>query len=195
MDQPKPTPSVATAGPAVVPPISRGWSITVGVLLVLMGMIAIAFPFVSSIAVTLLAGWLLVISGILMIVSAFSAQTWGGTLWSGLMGILFVVAGALLIGRPLVGTLSLTLLLALTMIAEGIVKIIAAFSIRDRTIWGWVLFSGIIALLAGLSIAFAFPTSAIWVLGLLIGLNFIFSGLTFIMDPGEPAMDTRPPAP
>lgn len=161
----------------------RGLSITVGILFIIAGFFSMAFPFLSSLAATLVIGWLLVFVGGVSIVHAFSAGGWRGALWYGLVGVVFLIGGGLLIAAPVAGTFSLTALLASILIIEGIVEIIGAFAMRDRSSWGWVLVSGIVAFVAGVAIALQLPTSAFWVLGFLVGLNLIFSGVSYIMDP------------
>ena len=191
MDQPRATPcSLGDSSPLRTS--GRGWSIAVGVLLFVLGAAAIAFPFISSVAVTLVVAWLLVISGLLTVIHAIGTRGRTGSLWNGLTGLVFVLGGILLISAPLAGTLSLTLLLAAILVVEGVLKIIGAVRLRGRPVWGWLLASGLIALLAGVSIALAFPTSAVWVLGLFVGLNFIFTGLSYIMD-FDDATAPRPP--
>jgi uncharacterized membrane protein HdeD (DUF308 family) len=172
----------------------RGWSIAVGVLLVLAGIFAIAFPFLSSIAATLMVGWLLIFVGVIEVIHAFSARGWRGALWYGLVGVVFAIGGAMLLLAPVAGTFSLTALLAAILIVEGIIEVIGAFVMRDRTSWGWVLASGIVALVAGLAIATQLPMSALWVLGFLVGLNLIFSGLSYIMDPHDDVAAIQAPA-
>jgi len=200
MAQTSPRPVEAGPSGEHQPPVasrgSRGWSIAVGILLILAGMFAIGFPFVSSIAATLMVGWVLIFVGVVEVIHAFSARRWRGALWYGLVGIVFVIGGAMLLMAPVAGTFSLTALLAAILIVEGIIEVIGAFVMRDRTSWGWVLASGIVALVAGLAIATQLPTSALWVLGFLVGLNLIFSGLSYIMDPYDdlPAATTPPAA-
>ncbi|MGD9802999.1 MAG: HdeD family acid-resistance protein [Hyphomicrobiaceae bacterium] len=193
------SPHPIEAGPSNAPPPpttdsrGRGWSIAVGVLLILAGIFAIAFPFVSSIAATLMVGWILVFVGVIEIIHAFSARGWRGAFWYGLVGLIFVIGGGMLIAQPLAGTFSLTALLAAILIVEGVIEVIASFVMRDRRNWGWVLASGIIALIAGLAIVEQLPTSAFWVLGFLVGLNLIFSGFSYIMDPFDDVGAVSPP--
>jgi uncharacterized membrane protein HdeD (DUF308 family) len=97
-----------------------------------------------------------------------------------LVGILYVVAGLYLVFFPLASAVPLTLLLAVLFIAEGIFEVIQAFRVRPHEGWIWLLISGIAALAVGVMIAFGLPGSAIWALGLLVGINLLFSGWSYV---------------
>ncbi len=158
----------------------RGWFIAVGVLLILAGIVAIVFPIVSTIATTIFFGWMLVIIGVVQIVHA--VRTWGrgGMAWTALVGVLFAVGGLLMAFDPLLGAFSLTAMLAGVFIAEGVIEIIGALQMRSDRRWGWLLVSGIVALIAGVMIALQLPSSALWAVGFMTGINFLFSGTTFL---------------
>ena len=157
-----------------------GWFLALGIVLILAGLAAIAFPLLGSIAVKIMLGWLFLIGGVMMILHAFSAQAWQGFLWSLLIGILYVVAGGYLAFFPLTGLLTLAILLVILFLAEGIFETIMAFQVRPHEGWGFLLLSGIAAILVGLLIALDLPGSATWALGLLVGINLLFSGWSYI---------------
>ena len=157
-----------------------GWFLALGIVLILVGLAAIAFPLVSTIAAKIMLGWLFLIGGVMMILHAFSAQAWQGFLWSLLIGILYVVAGGYLAFFPLTGLLTLAILLVILFLAEGIFETIMAFQVRPHEGWGFLLLSGIAAILVGLLIALDLPGSATWALGLLVGINLLFSGWSYI---------------
>lgn len=161
--------------------VGQGWPIAVGVLMIAAGIAAIVFPFVSSLAVSIFVGWLLVISGVIQIVHAFASRH-DGSVWHGIVGVLFLIGGGLVILDPLAGVLTLTMLIAAIFLAEGVIEIIAAVRLRHRRNWGWLLVSGIVALIAGLVIAAQLPASATWVLGCIAGINLIFSGIGFLTE-------------
>ncbi|MGE0765326.1 MAG: HdeD family acid-resistance protein [Hyphomicrobiaceae bacterium] len=187
-----PVSAEAGAAPAAAR-IGRGRSILVGVLLIVAGLVAMAFPFLSSIAVTVMVGWLLVFAGAIKIMHAIGLRGWRGAVWYGLVGVVFLIGGGLLLAAPLAATFSLTALLAAILIVEGVLEIVAAVAMRDRTSWGWVLASGIVALVAGIAITTQLPASASWVLGVVFGLNLIFSGASYLMDPYDDVAVTAPP--
>ena len=157
-----------------------GWFLALGIVLILVGIAAICFPFVSTVAAKIFLGWLFLIGGVMMIIHAFSAQGWGGFLWSLLIGVLYVVAGGYLAFFPLTGLLTLAIFLAILFVAEGIMEMIMAFRVQPSEGWGWLLLSGIAALAVGVLIALGLPSSATWALGLLVGINLLFSGWSYV---------------
>ena len=157
-----------------------GWFLALGIVLILAGLAAIAFPLLGTIAVKIMLGWLFLIGGVVMIVHAFQAPGWGGFLWEVLVGLLYVVAGAYLAFFPLTGLLTLAILLAVLFIAEGVFEVIQAFRVRPHEGWGFLLLSGIAALAVGVLITLSLPSSAEWALGLLAGINLLFSGWSYV---------------
>ena len=105
---------------------------------------------------------------------------WKGFIWELLIGILYLVAGFYLAFFPLAGLLTLTILIAALFLAEGIAEIVMAFQVRPHEGWGWVLLSGIAALAVGVMIGMDLPGSATWALGLLVGINLLFSGWSYV---------------
>jgi uncharacterized membrane protein HdeD (DUF308 family) len=158
----------------------RTWFMVLGIALVILGVIAIIFPFMTTIAAKIFLGWLFLIGGVIQVFHAFSTQKWGAFFLNLLIGVLYVVAGAYLAFLPLAGILTLTILLAALFVAEGVLQIIMAFRVRDHGGWGWLLFSGIVAIAVGVLIWANLPSSAVWAIGLLVGVNMITSGWAFI---------------
>ena len=159
---------------------NRTWFMVLGIILVILGMVAIIFPLMATIAAKIFLGWLFLIGGVVQVVHAFSTQKWGAFILNLLIGVLYVVAGAYLAFLPLSGILTLTIVLAALFIAEGVLQVIMAFRVRDHGGWGWMLFSGVVAIAVGVLIWMNFPGSAAWALGLLAGVNMITSGWAFI---------------
>jgi uncharacterized membrane protein HdeD (DUF308 family) len=157
-----------------------GWFLALGIVLIIVGFAAIAFPFVSTVAAKIMLGWLFLIGGVVMVIHAFSASAWQGFVWSLLIGILYVVAGGYLAFFPLTGLLTLAILLVILFLAEGLFEVIMAFRVRPHDGWGFLLLSGIAALAVGVIIALDLPGSATWALGLLVGINLLFSGWSYI---------------
>jgi uncharacterized membrane protein HdeD (DUF308 family) len=158
-----------------------GWLLALGILLIILGVFAIGAPVVATIAFQVMLGWLLVIGGIAEAIHAFMAQNWRGFLFELLSAILYVVVGALLLFNPLLGAAALTLLLAVFLVVEGIFKIIMALRVRDHRGWGWLLASGILSLILGAMIWAQWPTSGLWVIGLLVGIQLLFTGWSLVM--------------
>lgn len=157
-----------------------GWFLALGILLVLIGMAAIAFPFLSTIAAKIAIGWVFLIAGVVDVIHAFYVKRWAGFLWNLLIGLLYILAGGWLVFFPLTGILTLTIVIAALFLAEGIMEVIMGLRMRPHEGWGWVIFSGLVAIAAGLLIALSLPESAVWALGLLAGINLLFSGWSFI---------------
>ncbi|AFY32579.1 HdeD family acid-resistance protein [Calothrix sp. PCC 7507] len=159
------------------------WSIILGILMVLLGIAAIAEPFVATIAITVVLSWTIFIVGIVRLVHAFQSWQKRG-FWPQLaIGILYIIAGILLISNIFGAALSLTLALGVVIFAEGVFEVIAAFQVRRDPNWGWVLFSGIMAIILAILILYKWPFSAVWVLGLFAGINFLFTGIWMILLP------------
>jgi uncharacterized membrane protein HdeD (DUF308 family) len=157
-----------------------GWFLALGIVLIVVGFAAIVFPLVSTIAAKIMLGWLFLIGGVFMVIHAFQAPAWQGFLWSLLIGILYLVAGGYLAFFPLTGLLTLAFLLIILFAVEGIFEIIMAFQVRPHEGWGFLLLSGIAALAVAFLIAMDLPGSATWALGLLVGINLLFSGWSYV---------------
>jgi len=153
-----------------------------GVITLILGLLAIALPKISTLEIELLVGWLLVVGGFIRNVTFLRKPQMPGFCWSLLCGVLAVVLGVLLIGHPLRGIVTLTAILTIFFMAEGAAAIFVALNFRPYLKnWGWTLASGLINLvLAGL-IWKGWPNTAKWVIGLYLGINMIFLGLPMIM--------------
>jgi uncharacterized membrane protein HdeD (DUF308 family) len=160
---------------------NSGFLIFLGILTVIFGVIAIGTPLITGVAVAVFVGFLLLASGIAQIVHAVKSRQWGTGIWGTVIGLLSVAAGLLMIFRPLVGLVTMTLLLAIYFLVDGISEIIAAFKIKPDQGWGWVLFNGIIAVVLGFMIWRQWPVSGAWAIGLLVGIHILMSGWTMII--------------
>lgn len=157
-----------------------GWFLALGIGLIIAGIAAIAFPLVSTIAAKIMLGWLFLIGGALLVFHAFQAPQWSGFLWELIIGALYLIVGGYLAFFPLTGLLTLAVVLAALFIAEGIFEIVMAYRVSPHEGWFWLLLSGIAAIAVGVLIALGLPGSATWALGLLVGINLLFSGWSYI---------------
>jgi uncharacterized membrane protein HdeD (DUF308 family) len=169
---------------AVVSTIHEHWVLFLveGIVLVVLGAAAIIVPAVATLAFTLFIGWLFLISGIVGLITTFWMRHAPGFWWSLISGVIAIAAGIVLILWPISGSISLTLVLIAFFLIEGIVTILYAFEHRAQLSgrWGWMLASGIVDLiLAGIIFA-GLPGSALWALGLLVGINMLFGGTAMI---------------
>ena len=160
---------------------SKGWFILAGILLIIIGMAAVALPFIASITIETVVGWILVVGGIVQVIHSFRALSTGRCILRLLSGILYLAIGVMFLVYPLEGVLTLTLLLAILFMFEGLMKITVSLQIRPTPNWGWLLASGIAALVISGIIWAGWPGTAAWVIGLLVGINLMFGGWTMLM--------------
>ena len=167
--------------PAALVRQASTWSILWGVLLIVLGALAIGSPFLAAIAVNAVIAWLIVFAGVVHLVVAFHAHGAGSLIWKLLVGLAYVFAGVYLIMHPALGVASLTLLLASLFLVEGVLNIV--LFLRMRAVGGstWVLLDGIVTLLLGLMIYLQWPSSSAWAIGTLVGVSMIISGVTRVM--------------
>jgi uncharacterized membrane protein HdeD (DUF308 family) len=154
-----------------------------GLLLVGCGTVAIVVPpftIASSFITVLVLGLLLMVAGIVTIVSSFWVGKWSGLLMHLLVGILYLVTGFVITERPVVSAAVITLFIAATFIVLGAFRIVGAIALRFPQ-WGWVMFNGIITLLLGIVIYRNFPESALWLIGILLGVELLLNGWSWIM--------------
>jgi uncharacterized membrane protein HdeD (DUF308 family) len=153
-----------------------------GIVLVILGVLAIAVPQLASIAATIMIGWLFLISGVAGLITTFGARHAPGFWWSLLSAVLGIAAGVVLLGWPLSGVITLTLLLIVFFIIEGVLSIMYALEHKRELTgqWGWMLVSGIIDLVLAAMIWAGLPSTAAWALGLLVGINMLFGGASMI---------------
>ena len=152
----------------------------VGVLLVILGLIAIARPVYATIASTLVFGWLFILAGIVQLVYAFGSRSAGQVVWKLLLGFLYLGAGIVVLSNVLSGAIALTLILGITLFVQGVIQVIFAFGIRPARSWGLVLFSGIIEVILGIFIWSEWPFNADWLLGLWVGIGLLVNGFWMI---------------
>jgi len=157
-----------------------GWILALGIILIIVGTIAVAMPFVASLASAVAFGALLVLGGIIQLVGAFWTRDWSGFFLSLLMGVLYLVLGVLFLRDPGDALLAMTLLLACVLMVAGLFRIIGSIMYRFPY-WGWTLAGGIINLLLGILIWQQWPAAAIWVIGLFVGIDLIFTGWTWVI--------------
>ncbi len=157
------------------------WSILWGILLIVFGMLAVGSPFLAAVAVNVVVAWLIVLAGVVHLILAFHAHGAGSLVWKLLVGLAYLFFGAYLILHPVLGVVSLTLVLASLFLIEGILDIVLFFRMRPLGGSSWVLIDGIITLLLGLMIYMRWPSSSVWAIGTLVGVSMIISGVTRVM--------------
>ncbi len=160
-------------GPAAASPHSR----TVGIVLIVLGLLAMVLPFFFGVAITAIIGWVLLLAGIAHVFHAFSTRSTGSAVWQVVIGIAYLITALYLILHPASGLLTLTLLLAVYFVVEGIFELVIYFRLRQRHRASWTLWNGIITLILGVLIWRQWPFSSAWAVGTLIGISLLFSGI------------------
>jgi uncharacterized membrane protein HdeD (DUF308 family) len=158
-----------------------GWSMVWGILMFICGILAISLPLASSIGIVIVLAWLILFAGVSHLVFAFQCRSVGGFLWQVMLAIVYGIAGIYMLMNPLLGVLTLTLVLAVFLLVEGVLEIVLYFGIRRVRHAGWVLFDGIVTLILGTLIWTQWPSSSVWVIGTLVGISLIFSGISRFM--------------
>ena len=163
-----------------------------GIATMIMGFLAIAVPMFTGVAITVVIAVLLLAAGIAMTVYAFSAETFGRGLFQFLFGGITALAGVAIFARPLIGLASITVVLTVYFFVDGIMAVVAGFQAKPMKGWGWVVFSGVAAIVLGVLIWKQWPGSAQWVVGLLVGIRLITAGWSMMMLGGmtEAAVDS-----
>jgi uncharacterized membrane protein HdeD (DUF308 family) len=167
--------STSDSSPAVT------WSIVLSGLMIAAGVVAVFMPALARVAVTAIVGWLLIFSGLLHVAFAWRANRAGTVLREILLGIVYGAVGIYLVASPLGGLQSLTIAVAIYLFVEGVLEFVLSFELRPAPGAGWLLFDGIVTLVLAALIWSTWPSSALWVVGTLVGLSMFFSGITRLM--------------
>ena len=172
---------MAEHSPADVVRHASTWSIIWGVLFIVFGVLAIGSPFLAAAAVNAVIAWLIILAGVVHLILAFHVHRAGSMIWKLLVGLAYLFFGIYLLMHPVLGVASLTLVLALLFLIEGILDIILFFQMRSMRGAGWGFLDGVITLLLGLLIYMQWPSSSMWAIGTLVGVSMVISGVTRLM--------------
>jgi uncharacterized membrane protein HdeD (DUF308 family) len=153
----------------------------VGIVLSILGLLAIVFPFVTGLSLSILLGVLLVVGGFLHVANAFSAPGWTGSIVQVVLAVVYVIAGIALLANPTVGLVTLTLLVLAYFVVEGVVLIGMGIALRAERNWAWSVLSGGLSLVLAALIWLGLPSSAAWAVGLLFGVNLLSTGVAMVM--------------
>ena len=153
-----------------------GWLLVLGIVQIIAGSVAIAIPVVASFAAVAIFGAVLMVTAIFGLIHAFKIGAWPRSAWYGLGGVLYAVAGFLVVAFPLGGALTLAVLIAVLFIADGALRVIFATTVSAAVGRGWLMAAGCCGILVGVILLIGWPITALWVTGLLLGVNLIFTG-------------------
>ncbi len=154
-----------------------GWFTGLGIVFLLLGIAAIAFPWVATLSLEIAIGLLLILAGAAQGVQSFSIPRWKGFLLSVALSALALILGVLMVFFPFAGAATLTAFVAAYLLLGGVMKTVFALQVKPVIGWGWSLVSGLLSLLLGLLILLLLEDSFLWVLGLLLGIDFLFAGI------------------
>jgi uncharacterized membrane protein HdeD (DUF308 family) len=160
---------------------STSWSIILSVLMIVAGVLAIVIPLVGGLAITVLVGWLLVLSGLVHFVYAWHTRRTGAIIWEILVGIAYAFVGGWVLYHLLLGMVGLTVALAIYLFAESVLEFVLGFQLRPRPGSGWLFVDGVITLILAVMIWRDWPFSTVWALGILVGVSMLFSGISRLM--------------
>jgi uncharacterized membrane protein HdeD (DUF308 family) len=154
----------------------------VSLVFILLGIMAIVEPMVAGLAVAILIGWLLIVGGVAHAVAVFGAGGIGGALWQVVLAIIYLLGGAYFLTHPVLGLGTLTLYLAVILVAEAVLTFIAYVQSRARrTGSAWILANGVITIFLGVMIWDQWPSSSTWAIGTLLGVNLLMTGVASLM--------------
>ena len=157
-----------------------GWLLALGILFLVLGIIGLGMTFTLTMASILFFGILILIGGVVQIIQSFKCRGWKSIVYHILIGILYLLAGIFMVTNPAAASAVLTLLLAFALIAVGLVRIVVAFQLRGMKNWGWPFIGGILTVLLGLMIAVKWPVSGLFVIGLLVAIEMIIHGWSYL---------------
>lgn len=158
----------------------RPWFLVTGIVLVILGILAIGTPLVMGLATAVFIGWLLIIGGILEVGHGLWHRQWRGFFLDLLIGVLYVAIGFMVVANPAVTLATLTLLIAMFLILEGFFLVVTALS-EHLPHRGWMLLNGVVSLVLGVLIWRRWPLSGLWVIGLFVGIELLLHGWSLIM--------------
>jgi uncharacterized membrane protein HdeD (DUF308 family) len=160
---------------------ASGWSIVLGILMILAGMLAILAPLIAGVVIVYVVAWTAIFNGGAQIVYGFRAHSGGRMALEILLGLLYIAAGIFILLHPAGGLLALTLIIACFLLVYGVFALVLAFQMRPLPGWGWVLFDAIVTILLGGLVWAHWPINSEWVVGTLVGISFIVSGVSRLM--------------
>ena len=153
-----------------------GWLLVLGIVQIVAGSAAIAAPVVASFAAVSIFGALLIVTAIFQLAHTFKIGTWPRSAWYGLAGALYAIAGLLVLAFPMRGVLTLAVLIAIVCIADGALRVLSAVAVPAALGRGWLIAAGCCGIVVGVFLLIGWPYTALWVTGLLLGINLLFTG-------------------
>jgi uncharacterized membrane protein HdeD (DUF308 family) len=158
-----------------------GWYIAAAILLIVLGIFGIVEPGVAGLGVALLVGWLLIFGAAMHFVAAFKGGGAQQVIFQVLVGLVYLVGGVYFLTHTIMAVATLTLLLSGIILAEGVIEISSYLRLRNEGAASWLLINGIITMVLGALIFFHWPSSSIWAIGTIVGINLLMTGISRLM--------------
>ena len=156
-----------------------GWLLALGVVEIIAGSLAIVAPVLASLAAVAVFGALLIVTAVFQMINAFKIKAWPRSALYGLGGMLYAIAGLLVVIYPIGGALTLAVMIAILLIADGALRLGFGMTVRPIAGWGWIVAGGVGSIVVGVILLIGWPATALWVTGLLLGVNLIFTGAIY----------------
>lgn len=173
--------SITTSGIESNRTENRRIATVAGIVIAVLGLFAMVFPFFTGLSLSILLGAVLVVGALVHVAHAFSAGSLGNVLWQVLLAGLYGFAGISFMANPVVGLATLTILAIGFFFADGVIELVWGFQNRGEPGSVWLLASGAISLLLGVLLWAGFPTSALWAVGVLLGVNLLVTGVSMVL--------------
>lgn len=157
-----------------------GWFTVIGVILIILGLLALSYQFIATVFSIYFIGALLLVAGLAQAIHSLKTKSFAQTALWAVMGVLYIIAGIISFTQPIAVSAAFTLIISFLLIVSGITQIISAMNNRNVPKWGWWLFSGIITLVLGVVIMLGWPANSLWVLGMFLGIDLIFQGWAYV---------------
>jgi uncharacterized membrane protein HdeD (DUF308 family) len=157
-----------------------GWIVAFGVISMIAGVIALGSVFMATASAVIIVGFMMLVAGFAEVIAAFKVKDWGHRLFWLLLGALYVFAGIICLQNPFEAATILTLVLGISLVVGGLLRIFLATRMKHEAPWGWVAFSGVVTALLGVMIIAKWPASSFYVLGIFLGVDLIFFGATWL---------------
>jgi uncharacterized membrane protein HdeD (DUF308 family) len=157
-----------------------GWFLAFGIVLVILGIVAIARSFITTVASMMFFGWLLMVAAIIEFVYAFMVGKWAGFFVHLLVALVFGITGALMVCKPVISAEAITIVMASFLIAVGLYQFLACMWVSNLPGSGWGAANGIISAIMGMLLLAQWPASGLWVVGLFIGIDLIVYGAAWV---------------
>jgi uncharacterized membrane protein HdeD (DUF308 family) len=163
-----------------IPQVSRGWSIALGIAMIILGLVAISDQIVATAMVATFIGIILLLGCSLSLIKVFTIHGWRSHFWYAIVAVAYGVAGYVFLGRPFVAAVVFTLVLGWTILISGLFRVFLAFRLRHHQGAVWILFSSIVSIILGALIISQWPGTGLYILGLFLGIELVFAGAAWL---------------